>query len=64
MKMSFLESEKVKLDEKFIGLLLNMDDRKVATIEAQDGMALIESDIRVVKKNIQPLEEKVNFLPT
>jgi hypothetical protein len=50
--MSCLELEKVKLDEKFINLLLNMDDCKVATIEAQDDMALNESNIRVVKHNI------------
>ncbi len=52
VKMSCLELEKVKLDEKFINLLLNMDDCKVATIEAQDDMALNESNIRVVKHNI------------
>jgi hypothetical protein len=50
--MSRSELEKVKLDEKFISLLLNMDDGKVATIKAQDDMALIELDIRVVKQSI------------
>jgi hypothetical protein len=50
--MSRLELENVKLDEKFINLLLNMDDGKVATIETQDDMALIELDIRVVKQSI------------
>jgi hypothetical protein len=37
---------------KVHGLLLNMDDCKVVAIEAQDDMALIESNIKVVKKNI------------
>lgn len=64
VKMSRLESKKVKFDEKFIGLLLHMDDCKSVTIEAQDDMALIELDIRVDKQNIQPLKEKEMFLPT
>jgi hypothetical protein len=34
VKMSFLKSKKVKLDEKLIGLLLNMDDREFAAIKA------------------------------
>jgi hypothetical protein len=52
VKMSRLELEKVKFDEKFINLLLNMDDCKIAEIKAQDDMALIELDIRVVKQSI------------
>jgi hypothetical protein len=64
VKMSRLESKKVKLDEKFIGLLLNMDDCKSTAIKAQDDMALIELDIRVDRQSIQPLKEKEIFLPT
>jgi hypothetical protein len=33
-KVSCLEAEKVKLNKKLIGLQFNMDDRKVAAIEA------------------------------
>jgi len=51
----------VKLNEKFIGLWLNMDDHKVVMIKAQDDMVLIELDIRVVEQRMKPLEEKVNF---
>ncbi len=59
-----LESKKVKLDEMFIDLILKMDKCKYIAIEAQDDMALIESNIIIDKQNIQPLENKVIFSPT
>jgi hypothetical protein len=45
VKVSHLELKKVKLNEKLIDLWFNMDDHKAVTIDAQDDMALIESDI-------------------
>jgi hypothetical protein len=54
----------VKLNEKFIDLWLNMDDRKVVMIKAQDDMVLIELDIRAIKQRMKPLKEKVSFSPT
>jgi hypothetical protein len=53
----------VKLNEKFIGLWLNMDDQKVVMIKAQDGMVLIELDIKAIKQRMKRLEEKVSFSP-
>jgi hypothetical protein len=64
VKMFRLESKKVKLDEMFIDLILKMDKCKYIAIEAQDDMALIESNIIIDKQNIQPLENKVIFSPT
>ncbi len=54
----------MKLNEKFIDLWLNMDDRKVVMIKAQDDMVLIELDIRAIKQRMKPLKEKVSFSPT
>jgi hypothetical protein len=40
-----------------------MDDCRSIVTEVQDDMALIESDIRIIEQNIQPLENKVSFSP-
>ncbi len=54
----------MKLNDKFISLWLNMDDRKVVIIKAQDDMVLIESDIRAIEQRMKSLEENISFSPT
>ncbi len=54
----------MKLNDKFIGLWLNMDDRKVVMIKAQDDMVVIESDIRAIEQRMKSLEENISFSPT
>ncbi|CAK9228375.1 unnamed protein product [Sphagnum troendelagicum] len=54
--------KKVKLNNKFISLWLNMDDRKVVMIKAHDDMVLIESDIRAIEQRMKSLEEKLQEL--
>ncbi len=52
MKVSHLKLKKVKLNEKFIDLWFNMDDRKTVVSEAHDDMVLIESDMKTIEQNI------------
>jgi hypothetical protein len=52
VKVSHLKLKKVKLNEKFIDLWFNMDDRKTVVIEAHDDMVLIESDMKTIEQNI------------
>jgi hypothetical protein len=60
-KVSCLEIEKTKLDEKLIGFWFNKDNHMNVMTVAQDCMASIEFDIKALEHSMWSIEEKVNF---
>ncbi len=49
-KIRSLEGEKKKVEEKFIGLLFNMEDCKIATLEAQKAFNKVESKVKHLRR--------------
>lgn len=56
IKMKSLKVEKSKLIEKFIGLQFNMEDYKIATLEAQETFNVVAFKIEHLRGRYKDLQ--------